>query len=772
MLNRTLLVSVITAVVFTLSFVNPASSVKAADEKAFFHTDDAVFLGQSPHDARRTPSLGEQFRRWVSRILPDDSPETSPQRHSAVAVQPAVPTTPPRPLTAEEIRQSTSTHNQTQRTANTGSTSQQRAGMGSSVSRTAPDDSDTEIHDRMNAMRSKAFSHDEVLKAAEESRQQQRVAAAARQANAPLFREIENTPGGIAGGTRDMTDVPNVPMASAMTDKQPEFFAPIEFNAPRDVSRAEPAVQTQPQAIPYRAGVTAPARQSALPSVQNPVRQSPQTTIAIEPAQQATRQVILSASPQLTFEIEKPPSAIVGQEIVYRIRATNVGDVAAERVVLNVEIPPWIVIRHTDADNGNWVLLPRSDGSGVVDLEWRVNRINQGETNLLALRLVSQQHRAIELSIQYNFHRPVIVAPVEVQEPKLAMELIGPDEVRWNDFVTYTLVVRNVGNGSAEKLKFELSQTSSESQATSMEEPLLPGEGQEIPILVRAGREQEQIDIGVVATGAHDLKSEVRRRIKVLRPRLEMSVHTSPMHFVDEPAEMQIRVINHGNADAENVSIRAELPLGAQHVTSSEGWLFVQQQQQNIIEWRGRSIPKGEMQTFTLTCVPKREGECRVSVEVCESNGTPLASNYGTFMAEAIVELNLAVLRPNRPIELGEEVTYTVEITNNGTKSAEDVEISMMFGEQLEPIAVAGRDAHYTGDGQVIFEKVPVILPKQCVTLRVSVEAKSVGTAQIRAEVVRADASGASIRLEQGLSAHIFSRQKDTATASGQTTQK
>ena len=756
MSNRTLLFSVVTAAVFALPLFG-LPSAEAADEKAFFHIDNAVFLGQNPHDTRKAPSFGEQFRRWVNKILPDDNPDTNHQRHASVAVLPAVPTTPPKPPTAEEIRQSTAAHNQPQRVvANTGNTPQPRAGTISPSSRVPVDDSDNEsersIHDRMSEMRYKVFSDEEVARAAGESRRQQK--AAVTLTPAPIFRDVDSNLSGVVGDPRDFTDVPNVPITSAPTNGKSDIFVPIDFYNPRDTSRSGP--------------------EAAQPSVHNPIRQPPQATIAAEPVQpkEPSRQVIMSASPKLAFEIEKPPSAVVGQEIVYRIRATNVGDVAAERVVLNVEIPPWIDIRHTDADNGNWVLLPRSDGTGIVDLEWKVNRINQGETNLLALRLVPQQHRAIELPILYNFHRPAILAVVDVQEPKLAMELIGPDEVRWNDFVTYTLVVRNIGNGNADKLKFELSQTSSEAQATTMEEPLAPGEGQEIPILVRAGREQEQIDIAVVATGAHDLKSAVRRRIKVLRPKLEMSVQTSPMHFVDEPAEIHIRVVNHGNADAENAIIRAELPLGAQYESSSEGGLFFQQQQQNIVEWRGRSIVKGEMQTFSLTCVPRREGECRVSVEASDANGGPLVANHGTFMAEAIVELNLAVLRPNRPIELGEEVTYTVEITNTGTKSAEDVEISMMFGEQLEPTGVAGREAYYTTNGQVFFEKIPAILPKATVTLRVSVEAKGVGTAQIRAEVVRADASGASIRLEQGLSAHIFSRQRDMATASGQATQK
>jgi len=754
MLNRTLLFSVITAAVSALLLFGMSSPAVAADEKAFsfhvdnIHVDNVVIRGQNQS---RTPTIGEQFRRMINRILPDDSPDVSNQRPAPV-VPPAIPTQPPRPLTNAEIQEATSLEQQRTPT-NAGNTAFPRTGSIPQISRDIKEsgdgnDSELPTHLRLQRLRDTVFSNPEVERAAHDSRQ--RVQRATTLVPAPAFQDAgnnTNNTGGLAGNLRDFAELPLIARTHGATEGTSEAFVPLNAESRQAIPRGDRVVPDRGIANP----VASPFSPSHLSGQPMAVGESGQR-----------RQLLVSTSPRLEIEIEKPPSANVGQEITYRIRATNAGDVPAEQVVLNVEIPPWIDIRHTDADNGNWVLLPRSDGSGIADLEWRVNRINQGETNLLALWLVPQLHRAIELPIQYNFRRPPIVATVEVQEPKLVMELVGPDEVRWNDLVIYTLIVRNTGNGSAENLRFELQQTSSERHAMTMDFPLLPGEGQEIPIEVRAGRDQAQIDIAILAMGAHDLKSEVRRRIRVMRPKLDMEVQTSPLHFVGEPAEMLIRVVNSGSADAENVIIRAELPLGAQYVASSEGGLFVQHQQQNVVEWRGRTIGRGEVQTLSLISIPRREGECRVSVEASESNGSPLAAGHGTFMAEAIVELDLAVHRPGGPIELGQEVKYTIEVTNTGTKAAENVEISMMFGDQLEPRAVTGRDASY-GDGQVFFDKIPTILPKQSVTLIVHVEAKSVGTAQIRAEVVRTDASGSSIRLEQGLSSHVFSRQRGAA---------
>jgi len=763
MLNRTLLFSVIALLLF-----GTPSFVAAADGKTFsFQIDNAVILGQQS-EARKGPSLGDQLRRMFDKILPSDDTTDNRQRQQPVVAPPAVPIQPPKPPTAVEIQQFTNTPNQRQPqiSVNT-SNSSSRVSSASPIFRNITDegseDSETPTHVRLQIMRDAVFSNPDVEKAAIESRAReasQNVRRTPTLTSSSPLRDGGNNLGGIVGDSGDFADfsaLQRMAAASSTGEAFPEVFAPLNYATQQTIPRMDQQVAHNQMPDPFR----------------QPRQQQQQfAAVETEPRRDPSRQLITSISPRLDLVIEQPPSAVVGEEVVYRIRATNPGEVPVERVVLNAEIPPWVIIRHTDADNGNWVVYPRNDGSGISDLEWRVNRIDPGETNLLALWLVSQLPRTIELPIQHDFHRPPIVAKVELQEPKLVMELVGPDEVRWNDLVVYTLVIRNVGNGSAEKLRFELVQTSAEKKATEMEEPLLPGDGREIPIEVRAGREQEHLDIAIVALGAHDLKSEVNRRIRVLRPRLEMSVQTSPLHFVDEPAEMLIRVVNNGNADAENITIRAELPLGAIHETSSEGGLFVQQQQQNIVEWRGRFIGKGEMQTFSLTCRPRREGECRISVAASEPAGSILASSNGTFMAEAVVELDLVVQKPNGPIELGQEVTYTIEVTNIGTKAAEEVEISMMFDERLEPTAVAGREAKSTPNGQVFFEKIPTILPKQTEIVKVSVEAKGIGTAQIRAEVIRADASGGPIRLEQGLSANIFSRQRGASTASGRTTQQ
>ena len=239
----------------------------------------------------------------------------------------------------------------------------------------------------------------------------------------------------------------------------------------------------------------------------------------------------------LEVSIEKPSTTVVDEEIVYKIKAKNVSDTPIAELTMNVEIPSWIDLKNTDAKNSTVTQFSR-DGK-VPNLVWHVHRINPGETEVLTLRLIPREKRAIELSMQYGFHQPkgeqsnVLMPMIQVTtvfpEPKLEMEIVGPDELRGDESVTYTLVVRNVGNYTAENLRFKLNQTGTGNPAatTTLEKPLLPGEKQEIAIAVQAGKEQEHVDITVAVTGIardfmqkgvfQELRNEVKRNVKVVR---------------------------------------------------------------------------------------------------------------------------------------------------------------------------------------------------------------------------------------------------------------
>ena len=770
MLNRTLLLLVAATAGSALFLFGTSSFVTASEKVSLLHVDknveNAIILSQGT--TGKSPTLGSRFMQTINRIWTgDDTGNTHNHNISAPVAPPATPIAPPKPITSADMRQaqSSAVPSQVQRpttgVANSVTQRQNVDTMPPSYGDNLTESDDESIYARLAQLRRPVFSA-QLEEAAQVSRQ---FPNTSRAATPPInYDDVRNSPDHMkgqpnaAGRSNDFSELPT-----------PAMNPPSASIGSRDIVMRETGTR-QPMPRTNTGTNTDPlfSRSSSQDTAQ---RITAAGTMETEQLRMPEMRRIVSANPVLKVEIEQPESASINQEIACQVRVTNIGNAPAEQVVVTIGIPAWINVRDKDTTNGDCKQLDRENGSGATDLEWTISHVDQDTTETLVLQVVSQLPRPIELAVKHTFSPPAIIAKVEVREPKLKMELLGADEVLWNDTVIYTLLVQNIGNGNAENLKLELLQTNSAGAKTCELPTLRPGDDREISIELMAGREQEYIDIAVSATGSHNLKGDAKRRIRVLRPQLDLRVQTLPKHLVDNPAEIVIRVRNAGTADAENINITAALPLGVQYESSNEGGIF--SAQQNAIQWRRKTIAIGEMQTFTLICLPKREGDCRISVEISENGSSePLKVDNTAFVSEAVTELELGVLKPNGPIELGQEAEYTIQLTNVGTKTAENVEVLMAFGWKmgvnepvtvLEPMQIIGDyPADYDKEkGLVVFKAISQIQPKQTVTLKVITQAIETGAVQIRTDV-----NGKNINLTNGLTATVINRRTGAAAGS------
>ncbi|MDR2117083.1 MAG: DUF11 domain-containing protein [Planctomycetaceae bacterium] len=466
------------------------------------------------------------------------------------------------------------------------------------------------------------------------------------------------------------------------------------------------------------------------------------------------REKKLLVSPRLEVETEGDPRAIVGQEALYRIRIINRGSSSAEQIVLTVEIPTWLEIAQPEISAGTTSIIPRESNKESRDFVWKVSRIEAQAEELLVLHLIPQQRKSVDLRIKYDFFKPATVAKIIVQEPILEMELQGPDEVLWGTKVGYKLLVRNSGNGDTENVKLELLQTGSDMQ--SCELPVLKaGEEQVIDVEVWTGK-QEHIDINILATGQYDITAKVNKRVSVLRPNIVMAVDSPTVQFVGSPAEFQIKVQNIGNAAARDIVLSAGIPLGAKFISCTSGGELTPE---NQIVWKIDSILVGDVFSASVVCEPKREGTCKLETSISDKSGE-LANCVGSFEAEAIVELKLEVENPQGPVEIGQEAVYTLNVTNRGTKTAENIEIKAAFGGGLEPYEVEGENA-FMSDGQVFFDKIPTVTSGQNVVLKIKAKADKPGNHRIRTEVICA---AANVHLVNENTTYFYQKQKGKNT--------
>ncbi|MDR3232360.1 MAG: DUF11 domain-containing protein [Planctomycetaceae bacterium] len=706
-------------------------------------------------DAKKEPTLGQRFKSAFRNIFSDDEEHNHNNtdiKISSVTLS-ATPMKPPKPVTAAEIKQAqTATANSANNELKTAST--QRVGLvrtnrtsdipaklteRTAQSEAADAENDENVFKRLQMLRHRVFSA-ESIDIHSEPTVKQTDAVQDRLSRGVSHVPASNTDDPFLTASRNLTGrVPELrdteettkpePVLQVVPQKIPQQTAPQQKAQPQNTQQQKVPQRINRTDLPAETNAPRDGRLVTAESRQEALSVSIDADSAADKDTERT-ETRLTVSPRLELTTEVPPKTIVGQEAAYKIRIANTGNAPAEQVSLSAEVPNWIEIRQIEVTGGKALTVPREENPQIADLTWKVSRIEAGKSELLVLRLVPQQRKSVELRIKHDFYRPAAVAKIEVEEPVISMELQGPDEVLWGSEVLYTLIVRNTGNGNAEDLHLELLQTGSD-----MKECVLPvlraGEEQPIDIRVWTGK-QEHIDINVQANGRYNLKANVTRRIDVRRPSLELLVDAPSILFLGNTAEFGINIRNNGNAAAKDFEVKSLLPLGTQFVSCSNGGDY--DGQKNQVLWKVQSLSVGETFTAKIVCKPKTEGECKMDTVVSDQGGV-LAEGSGEFTAEAVVELKLNVDNPQRPVEVGKEALYTIYIKNEGTKAAENVEISMAFDRGLEPTDVEGGDAFFN-DGQVLFDKKPSIPAGQELVLKVKARADRAANIRVRTDIV------------------------------------
>ncbi|MGA2063040.1 MAG: hypothetical protein ABSG67_21415, partial [Thermoguttaceae bacterium] len=152
----------------------------------------------------------------------------------------------------------------------------------------------------------------------------------------------------------------------------------------------------------------------------------------------------------LSVETHGPRKITVGKESAYEVKIINSGDVAAEDLIVFVNLPEWAEVVGTEASAGSTQIGPSSQISAPAPFQWKVGRLEGKSQEKMSLRIIPRQSRPFDLAVRWESKPATSQTLIEVQEPKLEMQLDGPREVFYGKKETYRLKMSNSGTGNAE----------------------------------------------------------------------------------------------------------------------------------------------------------------------------------------------------------------------------------------------------------------------------------------------------------------------------------
>lgn len=513
--------------------------------------------------------------------------------------------------------------------------------------------------------------------------------------------------------------------ASATSKPSERVTVAQRVRLPVRVAETEPALDSAASAP--RELATTPAVVEKRPA---PVETAPAVIDQAPAAATPNDESVLFArkGPILSVETLGPRRISVGKESTYEVSLTNSGEVAAEDLIVFVTLPEWAEVVGADVSTGD---AQEKAGQPVGTVHWAIGHLDAKGRERLTLKIIPRQNRPFDLAVRWESKPVGSQAMIEVQEPKLVLQLEGPREVLYGKKEVYRLKLANSGNGAAENVAIMLMPIGGGENvpATHRLGSLAAGEEKVLDVELTA-RQAGNLTIQLDARADGGIHAELAEKVIVRRAGLKIDVEGPKMQFIGTAATYTIRVRNSGTAPARNIALSAVLPAGTKYLSGiDDARLDVPA---GKLDWTVPTINPDVEQTFTLKCTLAAAGVCRVQVNATADDD--LSSTGGAITrVESVANLSMEVKDPEGPVPVGDDATYEVRVRNRGTREAEGIEIFGYFSRGIEPTAAEGGPSRL-GPGQVVFQPIASLAPGAEVILKVHAKADAAGNHVFRVE--------------------------------------
>ena len=505
--------------------------------------------------------------------------------------------------------------------------------------------------------------------------------------------------------------IENQPTTTQTDDIQPEL-KPIESVAPIVTTAEEPQKAFEQTLQKHQRGS----------SKRNPLSHQ---------ADRLTGNALLnSKGPALSVKTEGPRKMTIGRSSTYTIRVANSTVTLAEDVMVNINLPAWAQVSKVKPTYGR-ARTTEKNGRKVV--QWQLSKMPGLGEEQLQLKIVPKSNKPFDLSVQWAYTPQVKRTQIEVQEPKLAVDLSGPQEILYGQTKVFRIKVSNPGTGDAENVvvRFLPDATGKKYVNPTKIDRLSAGSQKVVEVELTAKR-AGPLNLGTVVSADGGLHAKAKWNAVVRRAKLHVDLVGERMKFSQSVATFQARIVNLGDAPAEQVVATANLPSGAKLVKCSDGGKLSPTGKQ--IVWQVGSLRAGASKIFRVDCQLNEPGNNRLEFTAGAETGLSAASEFITKI-EAIADLKLTVNDPRGPVAVGETAVYEIHIENRGTKSAKNVQVIGFFSEGIEAFAASGAPTIHIKPGDVEFSKIEKIAPGEKLTLKIMTKATVKGTHVFRAEV-------------------------------------
>lgn len=437
----------------------------------------------------------------------------------------------------------------------------------------------------------------------------------------------------------------------------------------------------------------------------------------------------LRESSGLLLEKVVPAEVLVGKPFSYEYRVINLTDYHLSQVVVTDKVTD----NFAPAD-----ATPRADSVSGGVATWKIDHLAPRETKTIKVTGSASTEGTVT-TCGWATYLPILCEPIKVVKPAIELVKTMPAQVTQCDPIPVKLVVKNSGSSplTGVKVTDTLPSGLTSDVATTFDAgTLAPGQSKEFTFNAKAARTGDFTNPAKV-TSAQGVEATAQASVKVVKPALEIACITPAIkegvlgtkftEMIGRPFEVCWEVKNSGDAVAASTVIEVAVPSGLTFRSATDGGTATAG---NVV-WNVGSLAPGASKKVCATFVGASGGDYAFKAASKGVCAEPANTSCSVFI-QGVNAILVEVVDDPDPIQVGEETTYTIRVTNQGGGlPLEQVAIKANFPAEIDPGAAS--NGGVVAGKSVTWAPVASLAVKQTITY--TVKGKGVKAADARLHV-------------------------------------
>ena len=503
---------------------------------------------------------------------------------------------------------------------------------------------------------------------------------------------------------------------------QPQTGATIQKTEPQTVSRVRrqsfvpsvqglPQVAAEPIATP-KAPPTPVSKPVAVKRIQPP-KKSPTVQVAKSSPQKVSRStsstIVNNDDSSIRTTIQSPKFVNLNKPALVKVNLQNTGKTSVGQVEFLVALPTSTKLASATPEPTNV--------DGQV-LQFNLKTLNTNETRQIILNVVPTERTEINIttSVRTEAQQNVLVA---VREPQLQATITGPHQTNLGEKVAHEIVITNTGDGVATQVNvqphFPANLVKTKQSQSNLIPKIEPGKSTTLVYHSQA-----------IAPGQAEIKATVSSddgiaprsanlAMNIFEPTLQVSAIGPKVNFVDRNGIYTINLENKGKVAITDVLVALEVPEGLKITTISREANV--DAEKGILRWKFNEIAAGSIEQIQMMALAEKDGNlvCNISVDSHETGKKVI--NLATKVTTR-ANLSVALKNNSGPVQVGGKAVFAVELANNGSRKAVDVNVKVQLPESLRGVTPDSQKVSIDGNTVSFIE--PQIGPGRKVSFQFS----------------------------------------------------